>query len=746
MSGAEYQNYPGDRFGREGIAYRTSLRKRPDRDVWYSAMMTGDGEILLGTVRNYLGKIRTPYDKRTLVSRLESFFLRPETGEALVSLLDGLDIAILGTAWLAGPLPEEELKGFFLGELPLFELGLRIANLNDRLLLFRFQEGGKRLVALNPLIEQRLLPVILDPEYLLADSRPAETPAPDAGQSQAAEDPHGPASTPASGREGSVSGVQNVAQAWSPAMFAVALYCFLHHNPGWIRKDGGISKKGLEKLASAMPGAGTARIETMVNALATAGYLPLSDSGEGRRAGDSFESIVAEAGQELPFRLALSLADSWTENGVREDPQALSACLAASLRATGVGPQFVFSRQALGRWMAVCLYRSGFRTDSRKIVEALENLGLFVISGTGLRWEGSGIPERSETRKPVLVTEGTHALHLLPEAGLAERLFVGLVAKPVSLGRVWSFEAERSGFRRALGMGHSLASIRERLESLSGRALPQSLAFSFESWDKDFHSLRQYCGTVIVADERLRPILEHELILDSFIAEILAPGVYFLKAAAPEDLERALLKAGLEVPPVNEAPASDDAMSRRERRPGRGAGSSAVIEDGPGFGFALPSPRTGIQPGAAPGQTSQPAPGRMIARLKQSLAGLGAVKTESERREISDRIDRRLILTESQMLEADARSERQEAGGLDYQGKVRVVEKTLKSVGDRLEIMYRPAGDDAVCLMVRPVRLEKSEKGMVLEAEDLATGGPVRINLGAASAVRRVRASLFGEE
>ena len=104
------------------------------------------------------------------------------------------------------------------------------------------------------------------------------------------------------------------------------------------------------------------------------------------------------------------------------------------------------------------------------------------------------------------------------------------------------------------------------------------------------------------------------------------------------------------------------------------------------------------------------------------------------------------MLTEAQIESSDPRSERLEAGGLDYLGKVRVVETSLRSPGDRLEILYRLPGEEPVRAVLRPVRLDKNEKGLVLEAEDLATGGPARVPLGAVSTVRRLRSSLFGEE
>ena len=54
--------------------------------------------------------------------------------------------------------------------------------------------------------------------------------------------------------------------------------------------------------------------------------------------------------------------------------------------------------------------------------------------------------------KASLVAEGSHAIHLMPEAGLEERLFLGVMARPVSFGQVWSFEVDRESARRAFSL------------------------------------------------------------------------------------------------------------------------------------------------------------------------------------------------------------------------------------------------------------------------------------------------------
>ena len=62
-------------------------------------------------------------------------------------------------------------------------------------------------------------------------------------------------------------------------------------------------------------------------------------------------------------------------------------------------------------------------------------------------------------------------------------------------------------------------------------------------------------------------------------------------------------------------------------------------------------------------------------------------RRDDERKEIADRIERRLVITERQIAQSDPHPERLEAGGLDYLGKVRVVERALRASGDRLEVL-----------------------------------------------------------
>jgi hypothetical protein len=218
----------------------------------------------------------------------------------------------------------------------------------------------------------------------------------------------------------------------------------------------------------------------------------------------------------------------------------------------------------------------------------------------------------------------------------------------------------------------------------------------------------------------------------------LAPGVYFLSAATAEEAVAALSAAGLDSPPITQA-------SARGNRAGE-AQSAASREIAPAARAGIDALRGLFDMGARSlgGGGARPDPETRLAELRSALAA--SPRREEERRELADRIERRLVITERQIAQSDPHPERLEAGGLDYLGKVRVVERALRASGDRLEVLYRLPGAEPVRALLRPVRLDKNEKGLVLEAEDLGTGGPARVPLGAVSTVKRLRASLFGED
>ncbi len=111
---------------------------------------------------------------------------------------------------------------------------------------------------------------------------------------------------------------------------------------------------------------------------------------------------------------------------------------------------------------------------------------------------------------------------------------------------------------------------------------------------------------------------------------------------------------------------------------------------------------------------------------------------------MSARIDRRLILDECQLVAAAVRYEKLEARGLDYVGKVRLVEQAL-SQGALVELFWRGPKGEANRAIVRPLGLEKTGTELMLRGEYYPEGEVFNLHIGKISLVRRLKRSIFGE-
>jgi len=713
---------------------RAGTRAAPDVAAWEESLLGMETEKLLAIARNYVGPVKSPWDKRTVAGRLASFARKAETVEAIVDLLDSLDVAIACTILLAGPLSEGELRGLFHAEVGAFDLGVKVANLEDRLVLFRLRDARLERYAVNPLLSAALAPLAGDARIVLGGGKLKR---PDAWDVVAA---------------GTGAEAQS---ARSPILLAaLGLFAFLFHNPGSVRKDGTLSKKAASRLSDCVPETATApdRYGALLLAFVESGILARSErDGDFEADATAFGELLANRGSMLPVRLALALSSGRGEGG--DSAEVLEAALEALPRGVDL------PETGLARWLGIAAIGAEAVLDSEAIAAALSRLCIIE------RRRGSFVVAQDETVAgtdsrilPAIVADGAHLIRVLPEADVEARWFAARIARPVRLGLVWELELDRDSLREAFAAGLAAKGIVAELSRLGARPLPQSIAFSIESWEGEFLSTRLFHGWVLVCDERRRAIVEGRPDLLSFVRERLAPGVYLLDASDHEEISSRLSNAGIEVPPpIRPHGHGHQPTERPDTPPSRPEGVPHPFGSTGSEGLAGVETALGAIAGAsAPLPVFDPEPRLSVLRTslaarvaRAAEAGDDAVaraRARDRARELADRIEFRLVLDEAQLDRADFTPVRTEAGGIDYGGKTRLAERAIASRGDRLEIKYQLPGGDPETVVVRPVRLQKTERGLVLEGENLAAGTPVRVPLGAASMVRRLRATPFGDE
>jgi hypothetical protein len=134
---------------------------------------------------------------------------------------------------------------------------------------------------------------------------------------------------------------------------------------------------------------------------------------------------------------------------------------------------------------------------------------------------------------------------------------------------------------------------------------------------------------------------------------------------------------------------------------------------------------------------------RLKEQFRACLEG-GKSHGREEYAELLARIERRLVVSESQLQDVSIRYEKLEARSLDYAGKTAIAKQAIAQ-GALLEAVW-PSGESQETVLGTPENLEKkgSETILVLRPRS-GRAEPVRIPLGKISVLRRIKQSIFGE-
>ena len=107
------------------------------------------------------------------------------------------------------------------------------------------------------------------------------------------------------------------------------------------------------------------------------------------------------------------------------------------------------------------------------------------------------------------------------------------------------------------------------------------------------------------------------------------------------------------------------------------------------------------------------------------------------------RIDKKLILYPDQIQQGNIRNEKTEASGMDYIGKVRLIERALESKNELLEVTFGNPIENLTIYLVKPVDFDKSQEDLLLNAISLPEEKKIQLIVRKMSKVKRLKSSLF---
>ena len=685
-------------------------------------------------VRTYLGPIKTPYNKQNLVEQLSSIFRKEQNQRRIISFLSDFDFQILSLISLL-PFPtQENVKDFFQNRYDVSVIYSALLNLSERLLIYSYSERGFSEAALeiNPLVEDALKPFLG-----IAKIFP---------------------------KTECVQKNQDFSFCISP-IFIASYISFIRANPEMSKNDLSIKKKYSERLENIFLG----KSETPM--LLLNGFFNI---GIVRFKGKSLcvDDGVLEKFAELPeiFQYVY-LAVASTENLGREGFLLYGQLLLELLNSVPkegfvfsslTDAAFILSNRNDGTKFSerqerfskierihrnaeiVDFMEKDFRTArlrrySRKIIEKIVqnaiSLGLFSIYGKTSSGEDIFVPAEifiggekfsMDSKKGLWnINAGTN-ITLMPGFSLSELVPLMDFMNIVKSGTVAEFEITRKSASRAFDKNIVPEQIFSLLQKYDAYEIPQNLRMNIEEWHKTFTSAVVYKGYVLKLDEKTSRILENNPKAKSFIQTKLGEGIYLLNIPLDDDFSKFSESVGLEfMGNVKNPEIGKETLPFPLLQSARKLDFENTAEQNAELLEEL------LQEG-----------NKTKAQYFRTLKSLGLTKQQENA--LALRIEKGIIISQEQLRAENVRLEILETDGMNYAGKIRMIENAILS-GALLELSM-PNDNEASKMnnfLGKPISLSKRQDDCILKFR-LEQSGEIRLfSVGMANKIKLVKTSIF---
>lgn len=658
---------------------------------WKEAFSSLPDKQFFNTIRLYLGEVKTPYNKQRLTEKLASFIRKEENLSSILTLLDTFDVKVLTAISLIPNATQESLTDFFHNEASVSEIYLEVINLTERLLVYKEspQYSEKEYLKINPLLKESLTPYLdtslIFPEY-----------------------------------KTEILSTEDVFTI-SPN-FLTAFITYLRIKGISCKTDGSIKKFDQKHLAEIFPGKEKA-VQLLMNA-----FINLSLVYEDEKSGSYVSDMprmqkFAELPEIQQYTLLCAAAVSrFSRDGLRKEAQLLLDCLysisdnnipldsilrlaflAGSYSAEGTSS---VRKSRFSQILEAARHEAGAEPEQNaelldRMLDCALEFGLIQKVGKsedGKELYKSTILDNPDTHldynggesafPKVLNIDSTFTVTILPGLQLKNLLPLTDFMLVKKCGIVTEFEITRQSVAEGFDKGLSPTDIFERLEQNSNYKVPQNLRINITEWYSTYSSAMLYYGYVLKVSDANLSIAENNPNIKKYIKEKLADGIYLLNIPAGTDISQFIEESSL------------DFMGNVKTSNTKSEYSGfPLLQNGRKPAFLDKKINKDFK------KTSIAEADKLLKKMQASLASLEMSKQQKE--SLVHRISNRLILSEEQLKNAAIRTEILEADGMDFSGKVHLIEAAVKEE-DMMELQMPSAdGHGFFTLVGKPLNISK---------------------------------------
>ncbi|MBO4534216.1 MAG: helicase-associated domain-containing protein [Treponema sp.] len=635
-------------------------------EVWQECISSLSDSKFFELMRLYLGEIETPYNKQRLIEQLAGFIKNPGNSDSMITLLDEYDIKLLTAIAFIPNATQDTLVQFFTAEYTMADIFSGLSNLTARLFVFEQKDeySSKKYLRINPIIWEKLAPYIKLGNII----------------------------SPAELAKTNIDDTFSI----SPDLLA-AFISFINTKGCSCKADGVIKKNTLARIQSVFAGH-----EKTIQLLLTA-FINLSLVREGEKSFvvdyERFELFAKLDSAQQYALLCAASCSRFSREGLKKEAQLLldtlssiqdkGFTLAALIRfgflaqsQSGSG-ESGSSRSRFSRMLeAARQEQDGFALmDPQQAGSLLERMldsavefGLLQKNG----WDKEGhevficsqLFTRPEPAQNVLNIDSTFTVSLMPGLTLNKLLPLTQLLEIKSYGVVTEYEISRQSVSAAYDRGWTVEEICRELEKYTSYELPQNLKVCINEWFEAYSSAMIYKGYVLKVAKKNIGLVENAPAIKKHIKEKLAEGIYLLNIPLDSDIELFIEQSGLDF-----MGKVKDPFVPGEKLP------FPVLR---AASLAVPEPTSAVvEPVETTSTRNFSIASHLLQSLKQELKKMDLTKNQREC--LENRIHNRLILTKDQLATTSIRSEILEADGMDFGGKLHLLEAGLKE-NDMMEL------------------------------------------------------------
>lgn len=671
------------------------MQEQTTLHAWEQSVAKIPDSVYLDIVRNFIGKVSTPFHKPLLTKQLSNLFTGKEFQNQLLLRLSDTDIRILTAMYLIGSPTQEEICNLFTGMYSYSSVLQSLVNLEERLLVVpsSHESPGRFEIMLNPLLEKRLVDDSLSLRMLFHTAHEENE----------------------SGRFQFSGGDKNSIRA--------LLSLHIHENLGSQDRSERLLESRYVDLMFGFKERNQRERIKLYNRMLFCEHVVKEYGRTTRVQKEAAQRLLALDSTSIQLNLCIWTWLDKVKTNQKNQSDAIFQLKAFFLAIFSLLDSIpIRTESAMLTAVKIAAYRNHIYLPQDE-----EVLSLLYTTGLHLASDRSELSDKRKRFKPTIDSDLTVSFGGELES-VGNRDYLCFLARAKRVDVVCNYEIDKTTILRAFDIGLTVSEILLYLEGLTGSTFT-SLKNLITQWREEFASITIYDGIVVKADERQSRIIEALPQVQSHLIATIAPGIFLFSRTTETTWRDILASTGNGILPSSIGEMTENPQVQQ---------TPLVAE--------VKTPEDDIFHNLV---LLFSADERNILHREESLEAIlrteiqSKARSSSEREEMLSRLDRKLILISSQVKAVQGPSQTLQASGFDHQGKINLCRSAVQSSVDLLELHIVDDSGESTTILAEAKELIYPAKDASIRINVLPKGEERLIPISRIFKVRKFKRSIF---